>query len=127
LGFTASFNGLWFRGPALIDDFTRESPGIKAGQGITGKEVAEAPDQIIGDRSKPETVQCDNGPEFTSKGLDLWAYENKATLDFSRPGKPTDNGYMESFNGRLNDEWFKVVRGQGKWDRWWGRVKVQSS
>jgi putative transposase len=46
----------------------------------------------------------DNGPEFVSKALDRWAYENGVTLDFSRPGKPTDNAFVESFNGRLRDE-----------------------
>jgi putative transposase len=49
-------------------------------------------------------IRVDNGPEFVSKALDRWAYANGVTLDFSRPGKPTDNAFVESFNGRLGDE-----------------------
>lgn len=52
----------------------------------------------------PKRIQVDNGTEFTGKDLDRWAYENKVTLDYSRPGKPTDNPYIESFNGSLRDE-----------------------
>ena len=52
----------------------------------------------------PLRIQVDNGSEFISKALDKWAYENRVTLDFSRPGKPTDNPFIESFNGSLRDE-----------------------
>jgi putative transposase len=55
-------------------------------------------------RGFPQRIQVDNGPEFISKELDKWAYENHVTLDFSRPGKPTDNPFIESFNGSLRDE-----------------------
>lgn len=55
----------------------------------------------------PERIQVDNGPEFISKDLDNWAYENGVTLDFSRPGKPTDNALIESFNGSFRDEGLK--------------------
>ena len=62
-------------------------------------------------RRLPRAIQVDNGPEFTSKRLDQWAYLNRVELDFSRPGKPTDNAFMEAFNGRcrqecLNENWF---------------------
>ncbi len=53
------------------------------------------------ERGKPRWIRCDNGPEFVSKALDQWAYWNKVELDFSRPGKPTDNAFCESFNGRV--------------------------
>jgi putative transposase len=53
-------------------------------------------------------IQCDNGSEFISKEVDRWAYENKVTLDYSRPGKPTDNPYVESFNGKFRDECLSV-------------------
>ena len=56
----------------------------------------------------PEIIQVDNVTEFISKALDLWAYENSVTLDYSRPGKPTDNPYIESFNGRFRDECLNV-------------------
>ena len=52
----------------------------------------------------PQTIRVDNGPEFISRSLDLWAYSSGVKLDFSRPGKPTDNAFIESFNGRLRDE-----------------------
>ncbi len=60
---------------------------------------------------RPLTIRVDNGPEFISKDVDLWAYWNHVSLDFSRPGKPMDNAYIESFNGRfrqecLNEHWF---------------------
>src|SRR3546814_20720254 len=59
----------------------------------------------------PKTIRVDQGSEFISRDLDLWAYANDVTLDFSRPGKPTDNAYIEAFNGRfraecLNTHWF---------------------
>lgn len=72
----------------------------------------------------PQSIRVDNGPEFTSKALDLWAYANEVELDFSRPGKPTDNALIESFNGRfrqecLNQEWFLSIEdAQAKVDAW---------
>ena len=56
----------------------------------------------------PQRIQCDNGSEFISKALDKWAYDNQVTLDFSRPGKPTDNPFIESFNGSFRDECLNV-------------------
>jgi len=61
-------------------------------------------DFIVAVRGRPKRIQVDNGSEFISKALDLWAYENGVTLDFSRPGKPTDNPHIESFNGSFRDE-----------------------
>ncbi len=60
--------------------------------------------RIASVRVAPKTIRVDNGPEFISKALDRWAYENGVTLDFLRPGKPTDNAFVESFDGRLRDE-----------------------
>ena len=62
----------------------------------------------------PKSIRADNGPEFVSRDLDLWAYANDVTLDFSRPGKPTDNAFIEAFNGRLraeclNTHWFLTL------------------
>jgi len=65
----------------------------------------EAVNQIVASEGKlPQRIKVDNGSEFISKALDLWAYENKVTMDFSRPGKPTDNPFIESFNGSFRDE-----------------------
>lgn len=69
----ALFNGRRFRVLTVIDNFTRESLAIKIGQGITGQEVSGVLDEISEVRAKPQTIQCDNGPEFASKALDLWA------------------------------------------------------
>jgi putative transposase len=60
--------------------------------------------RIVAERRAPQTIRVDNGPEFVSRALDQWAYLHQITLDFSRPGKPTDNALVESFNGRLRDE-----------------------
>ena len=78
---------------------------------IDGQKVVEALHRIAQERELPETISVDNGAEFTSKRLDQWAYLNGVQLDFSRPGKPTDNAFIESFNGRfrqecLNENWF---------------------
>ncbi len=61
-------------------------------------------EQIRQERGAPGILFCDNGSEFTSQVLDLWAYHNQVKIDFSRPGKPTDNAYVESFNGTLRAE-----------------------
>jgi putative transposase len=70
--------------------------------------VAEFLDEVVEIHGKPERIYLDNGPEFISKALDLWAYQAGVTLDFSRPGKPTDNAYIESFNGSFRDECLNV-------------------
>ena len=85
---------------------------IEVGQRLTGDRVAEVLDRVGRQRGVlPEKIRVDNGSEFTSKRLDQWAYLHNVRLDFSRPGKPTDNGLIEAFNGRLraeclNESWF---------------------
>ena len=82
--------------------------------------------QVSEEQGFPETIRLDNGPEFTSKRLDQWAYLNGVELDFSQPGKPTDNAFIESFNGRLREEclnasWFLSLddaREKGEDWRW---------
>ena len=105
------FDGRRIRLLTIVDHFTRESIAIEVGQRMRGKDVVATLEGIGIGRSFPKTIRVDNGPEFTSKALDKWAYENKVTLDFSRPGKPTDNAFIESFNGSvraecLNENWF---------------------
>ena len=107
----ALYDGRRIRALTIVDNFTRESLAIKVDQGIRGEQVVNVLDQIASDRTLPKSIRCDNGPEFISKVLDKWAYTNSVTLDFSRPGKPGDNAYIESFNGRfreecLNTHWF---------------------
>jgi putative transposase len=103
--------GRMIRVLTLVDNFTRESLAIEAGVGFTGHQVARLLTEVAGNRGYPKTIRVDNGPEFTSRALDQWAYLNGVALDFSRPGKPTDNAYIEAFNGRLraeclNQHWF---------------------
>ena len=70
--------------------------------------MAEVLDEVVEIHGKPSRTFLDNGPEFISKALDLWAYQTGVTLDFSRSGKPTDNAYIESFNGSFRDECLNV-------------------
>jgi putative transposase len=100
----ALFDARRLRALTIIDNFTRESPAIEVSPGITGKRVVEVLEGICDARGLPERIFLDNGPEFISKALDLWAYDKGLVLDFSRPGKPTDNALIESFNGRFRDE-----------------------
>ena len=104
----ALLDGRRLRALTVIDNFIRECPAIEVAQGITGKQVVKVLEGISDRRGLPERVFLDNGPEFVSKALDLWAYENGVTLDFPRPGKPTDNALIESFNGRFRDERLNV-------------------
>ncbi len=97
----ALFDGRRLRALTVVDAFTREALAIDVDQGIKGEQVVAAMARITAVRGAPESIRVDNGPEFISKALDRWAYENGVTLDFSRPGKPTDNAFVESFNGRL--------------------------
>ena len=71
---------------------------------IKGIDVVNALEQLCAVHGKPESIQVDNGPEFVSKELDLWASQQGINLVFSRPGKPTDNAYIESFNGSFREE-----------------------
>ena len=105
------FQGRRFRILTLVDNFSRESLGIRVGQRLTGDDVVKVLEAVTAERGKPRTIRVDNGPEFISKSLDWWAYFNGVKLDFSRPGKPTDNAFIESFNGKfrqecLNQHWF---------------------
>ena len=105
------FDGRRLRLLSIVDHFSRESLAIEIGQRFRGQDVARVLTRISADRGLPQTIRIDNGPEFTSKALDQWAYANGVQLDFSRPGKPTDNALIESFNGRLraeclNENWF---------------------
>jgi putative transposase len=88
----------------VLDLFTRESLAIRVGSRFTSGQVAEVLAEVARGRGAPRELRVDNGPEFTGKMLDLWAYLHGVTLDFSRPGKPTDNAFIESFNGRVREE-----------------------
>jgi putative transposase len=87
------FDGRRFRALTLVENFSRECLAIRAAPKLHGSDVAEVLDEVVETRGKPVRIFLDNGPEFISKALDLWAYQSGVTLDFSRPGKPTDNAY----------------------------------
>ena len=101
----ALFDGRKFRAVTVVDNHTRECLAIEVAQSLTGDDVVRVLANSAKERHQyPLRAQADNGPEFVSLALDKWAYENGVTLDFSRPGKPTDNPFIESFNGSLRDE-----------------------
>jgi len=104
-------SGRKFRTFNVVDDFTRECLAIEVDTSIGGARVVRVLDRIAASRGLPNLVVCDNGPEFTGKVLDAWAYEVGLKIHFIRPGKPVENCYVESFNGKfrdecLNDHWF---------------------
>ena len=107
-------NGRRFRLLCVIDQFTKECLLIVLDFSINGVRVARELDWLLMTRGKPEAITVDNGPEFAGIALDRWAYKNQVKLDFIRPGKPVENAYIESFNGKLrheclNQHYFKTL------------------
>ena len=95
----------------VVDTFSRFSPAVDARFSYKGEDVVQTLERVCRQVGYPATIRVDNGSEFISRDLDLWAYHKGVVLDFSRPGKPTDNSYIESFNGKfraecLNAHWF---------------------
>lgn len=101
-------DGRWFRVLTVLDQATRECLRLWADVAMTGQKVAAALDPIIQYRGAPEAITVDNGSEFASRALEVWAYQHGIQLDFIRPGKPVENSYIESLNGRLRDECLNV-------------------
>jgi putative transposase len=105
----ALFDGRRFRALTVVDNYSRQCLAIHLDASIRGNDVVAVMDRIKARHGiTPGRIQVDNGSEFISKALDRWAYDHEVTLDFSRPGKPTDNPYIESFNGSLRDECLNV-------------------
>ena len=109
-----TFDGQRLRILTIVDNFSRVSPAIGVRRKYTGYDVVRTLEDATRRHGMPGTIRLDNGPEFISKELDLWAYANQVTLDFSRPGKPTDNAFAEAFNARfrqecLNQHWFLTL------------------
>ncbi len=99
------FDGRKFRCLTVVDNFSRYCYAIRVGKSIKGIDVVEVMEVLNKENNLvPKRIQVDNGSEFISKDFDKWAYENQVTLDYSRPGKPTDNPFIESFNGSFRDE-----------------------
>lgn len=117
-------DGRAFRVLALVDNVSRVSPVLEADFNLTGKRVTQVLDRAAAVYGLPKVIQVDNGPEFAGKELDAWAYRRGVTLCFSRPGKPTDNPFVESFNGKFRDEclathWFETIaEAKGEIETW---------
>ena len=104
-------NGRRIKALTIVDDFTKEAVDIAVDHGISGHYVTRVLDQAIRFRGVPKAIRTDQGPEFTGRALDQWAYRNGVQLKLIQPGKPTQNAYIESFNGKfrdecLNEHWF---------------------
>jgi len=107
----ALYDGQKIKLLTLVDNYTRESLALEVAWRLGGHGVVASLMEVVQEKGLPKSIRIDNGPEFTSKVLDQWAYLNGVELDFIRPGKPTDNALIESFNGRfreecLNESWF---------------------
>lgn len=98
------FDGRKIRILTIVDRFSRLSPAIAVGQSFHGYDVVAVLEGATSEVGYPKTIRLDNGPEFIGKELDLWAFMRDVTLDFSRPGKHTDNAYIESLNGKFRAE-----------------------
>lgn len=98
------FDGREIRVLAIVDNFTRVSPAIDVQLSYRGVDVVATLERIAAKHGRPKCIRLDNGPEFVSTDLVLWAWRHGVKLDFSRPGQPTDNAFAESFNGKFRTE-----------------------
>jgi putative transposase len=105
-------NGRGVRALTVLDDFTKESPAIEVDFSLAAPRVTRVLDAVIDERETPDSIRIDNGPEFTSRCFVAWAEQRGIKLVYIQPGKPVQNSYIESFNGRFRDEclnanWFE--------------------
>ena len=130
------FDGRKARVLTMVDAFTRFATAIEARFNWRGATVVDVLERVCRDTGYPRTIRVDQGPEFISKDLDLWAYRRGVVLDFSRPGKPTDNAYIESLNGKfraecLNAHWFTSIEEMRRicedWRRDYNEVRPHSA
>jgi putative transposase len=128
--------GRRFRALTIVDNYTRECPAIEVDTSLGGARVVNVLDRLAETRELPEVITIDNGPEFAGKALDEWAYRKSIKLNFITPGKPVENAYAESFNGRLRDEclntnWFMNLKHARNviedWRRDYNEVRPHSS
>lgn len=118
------YDGRKIRILTVIDAFTRYVPAIDVRERYTGADVVTTLEAVCRETGYPKSIRVDQGPEFISKDLDLWAYARGVELDFSRPGKPTDNAFIESLNGKFRAEclsahWFlSLADARRKCERW---------
>lgn len=117
-------NGRRFRILNVVDDFSREMIGQLVSTSISGRQVARFLSQLCEQRGSPRKIVCDNGTEFTSKAMFFWSKESGINLGFIQPGKPTQNAFVESLNGKFRNEclnrcWFRTME-EARWeiDQW---------
>ena len=108
-------NGRRFRILNVLDSYSRDYLGVEVDTSINGKRVCNVLERITWFKGLPEVSTVDNGPEFIGKALDAWGHRHGVKPVFNRPGKPVDNTYIESFNGRLRDgclnvNWFVSLK-----------------
>lgn len=129
-------NGRRLKILTVVDDFTKEAVTIEPSHSLTGNDVGEALERSAQFRGYPRVIRTDQGPEFTCRAFDQWAYERGVTLRLIQPGKPTQNAYIESFNGRfrdecLNEHWFRSLDHARKiidaWRRDYNQTRPHSS
>ncbi len=124
-------DGTRFRALTIVDVYTREALDIVVGQRLRSEHVVAACNRLVASRGAPIRIFVDNGSEFSGRTFDLWAYHRGATIDFSRPGKPTDNCFVKTFNGLLRGEclnvhWFETIdEAKAKIEAW--RVEYNES
>jgi len=128
--------GRRFRALAIVDEYSRECPVIEVDTSLGGVRVVSVLERLAETRGLPNVITTDNGPEFTGRALDEWAYRKGVQLNFIRPGKPIENAYAESFIGRLRDEclnenWFMNLKHARDiiedWRRDYNEVRPHSS
>jgi putative transposase len=134
--FDALTDGRRFRSLNIVDDFNRECLAAEVDTSIPGARVVRVLERLRDLRGVPEVLVADNGPEFAGQALDVWAYEQGVKLHFIEPGKPVQNAFIESFNGRMRDEclnehWFMSLAEAREtiesWRRDYNEVRPHSS
>ena len=132
----STVTGRRIRALTIVDDYSWECPAIEVDTSLGGVRVVGVLERLAETRGLPEVITVDNGPEFAGKALDEWAYRRGVKLNFIRPGKPVENAFAESFNGRLRDEclninWFMSVKHAREviesWRRDYNEVRPHSS
>lgn len=120
----------------VVDDYTREWIGQLTAFSISGQRVARFLNDLLEQRGKPRCITCDNGTEFTSKAMFFWSKDQQVKLNFIQPGKPTQNAFIESFNGKFRDNclnlhWFRSMdEARELIDKWrldYNEIRLHSS
>ena len=109
-------NGRAIRVLTVEDEYTRECPALEVDTSLASRRVTRVLEAVIAERGQPLAIRCDNGPEFTSRHFLAWCMERQIELVHIQPGKPQQNGYVESFNGKLRDECLNVSWFENLWD-----------